>query len=134
MMEEVCLNLMKKNTQNRQMVQIFITGTETVEVIFNRPGQPEQSGDSSQPGSSQQPVVQPVQPVQPVQTTPTNICAPFLTQRIWNMSRNLEMTLNCPVCYDDIRSATGMTLLKCGHQFHTDCMRNITTCPICRQG
>lgn len=47
--------------------------------------------------------------------------------------------MDCPICYDKITSATGVTTLSCSHSFHLSCIsgwflqQEAGTCPCCRK-
>ena len=46
---------------------------------------------------------------------------------------------DCPICYDKISAATGVTTLSCSHSFHLSCIsgwflqQEAGTCPCCRK-
>ena len=39
----------------------------------------------------------------------------------------------CCVCHDSICCKRTFSLLNCGHYLHTDCLRRLDACPLCRR-
>lgn len=43
----------------------------------------------------------------------------------------------CSICYEDFNNDSSVSLLKCGHYFHTKCIKKWgnrnNTCPVCRK-
>lgn len=39
----------------------------------------------------------------------------------------------CCVCHDSICCKRTFSLLNCGHYLHTDCLRRLGACPLCRR-
>ena len=52
---------------------------------------------------------------------------------------NMSTPSTCPICYDDISSDTGRTVLSCAHEFHLFCIASWfiqcdeSSCPCCRK-
>lgn len=38
----------------------------------------------------------------------------------------------CAICLDSLDNGKEVQSFKCGHEFHEDCIRNLSTCPLCR--
>lgn len=58
-----------------------------------------------------------------------------------NISCFFLMSMDCPICCDDIQSGDECVSTRCNHKFHKDCLqqylaynarKNIIECPICR--
>ena len=65
----------------------------------------------------------------------SQIASSFLTHQIWEMSKELEKILECPVCLESVMSCRHcFCLLTCGHALHTSCFLQLRgqPCPLCR--
>ena len=43
---------------------------------------------------------------------------------------NLKDNVTCPVCLDVLNK--DLSSNTCGHCFHTECVKNMDKCPVCR--
>ena len=49
----------------------------------------------------------------------------------------IEPSSYCPICYENFKASSSVTVLNCKHNFHTKCIKNwllneSTECPICK--
>jgi RING finger/CHY zinc finger protein 1 len=69
--------------------------------------------------------------------THCNGCGICLTNAQFNNHECMNITeSNCPICFDEIINSTNpVTILKCGHPMHRECMLNLLKtsfkCPMC---
>ena len=65
----------------------------------------------------------------------SQIASPYITQQIWEMSRALEKSIDCPVCLESVMTCRHcFCILNCGHSLHTSCYLQLrgNQCPLCR--
>ena len=62
-----------------------------------------------------------------------NIASQHLTKCYFDMVKELNKELECPICLDKLHACCS-TLLCCGHYLHAGCLLRLQQqkCPVCR--
>ena len=57
----------------------------------------------------------------------------FLKNNYFDMMKELNRKIECPICMEEICCKNCFTLLKCGHHLHLHELMKCSSCPVCRQ-
>jgi len=60
------------------------------------------------------------------------ICADYLKNNYYEMAKELNKKIECPVCLEEICCQQCMSILPCGHIYHLCCLLKCDMCPLCR--
>jgi|TARA_A100001391_G_scaffold126651_1_gene86646 hypothetical protein len=60
------------------------------------------------------------------------ICADYLKNNYYDMAKQLNRKIECPVCLEEICCQKCMSILPCGHVYHLCCLMKCDMCPLCR--
>ena len=60
------------------------------------------------------------------------VVKPYLRDNVWNMMKQTNQKIECPVCLDEIDCKNCFCLLTCGHHLHLHELLRCKSCPVCR--
>ena len=77
-------------------------------------------------------VIQLIHPHQILQSPQKVMTAEYLKNNYFDMAKECNRKLDCPICLEDICCRKCFAMLPCGHFYHLSCLINIEKCALCR--